>query len=52
MEDPWSIKEETAPVNTIPNNSGSAQSSRAISFDYGALVWKCLREGDDPWYTD
>ena len=52
MEDPWSIKEETAPVNTIPNNSGTAQSSRAISFDYGALVWKCLREGDDPWYTD
>ena len=52
MEDPWSTKDETAPVNVSPNNSGTAQSSSAISLDYGALIWKCLREGDDPWYTD
>ena len=48
MEDPWATKEE----NVNLNKSGTAQSSRAISFDYGALIWKCLRAGDDPWYTD
>ena len=52
MEDPWSTKDETVPVDVNPNNPGTAQSSRAIRIDYGELIWKCLREGDDPWYTD
>ena len=52
MEDPWSTNDETVPVDVSPNNPGTAQSSRAISFNYGELIWKCLREGDDPWYTD
>ena len=52
MEDPWSTNDETAPVDVSPNNPGTAQRSRATSFNYGELIWKCLREGDDPWYTD
>ena len=52
MEDPWATNDETVPVDVRPNNPGTAQSSRATSFKYGELIWKCLREGDDPWYTD
>ena len=52
MEDPWATNDETVPVDVHPNNLGTAQSSRATSFKYGELIWKCLREGDDPWYTD
>ena len=52
MEDPWATNDETVPVDVSPNNPGTAQSSRATSFNYGELLWKCLREGDDPWYTE
>ena len=52
MEDPWATKNETIPVDFNFNNVGTAQSSRPETFNYGAAIWKCLREGDDPWYTD
>ena len=51
-EDPWAANDETVPVDVSPNNPSTAQSSRAASFNYGALLWKCLREGEGPWYTD
>ena len=51
-EDPWATKDETVPVDVNPKNSNTAQSSRADVFNYEALIWKCLREGEDPWYTD
>ena len=51
-EDPWATNDETVPVDVNSNNSNTAQSSRADVFNYGALIWKCLREGEDPWYTD
>ena len=43
IDDPWLIQ-EPAPSNFKP--------SKATSFDYGALIWHCLREGEDPWVTD
>ena len=52
MEDPWATKNETIPVDFNFNNAGTAQSSRPATFNYGAAIWKCLHEGDDPWYTD
>ena len=51
-EDPWATKDEAIPVDFNSNNVSTAQSSRADIFNYGAAIWKCLREGDDPWYTD
>ena len=51
-EDPWATNEETVPVDVNSNISSTAQSSRADVFNYGALIWRCLREGEDPWYTD
>ena len=51
-EDPWATKDEGVPVDFNSNNVSTAQSSRADIFNYGAAIWKCLREGDDPWYTD
>ena len=51
-ENPWATKEEAIPVDFNFNNVSTAQSSRADTFNYGAAVWRCLREGDDPWYTD
>ena len=51
-EDPWATNDEAIPVDFSSNNVSTAQSSRADIFNYGAAIWKCLREGDDPWYTD
>ena len=51
-EDPWATTEETVPVDVNLNNSSTAQSSRTDVFNYGALIWRCLREGEDPWYTE
>ena len=51
-EDPWATKDEAIPVDFNSNNVSTAQSSRAHIFNYGAAIWKCLREGDDPWYTE
>ena len=52
MEDPWATKNETIPVDFNFNNAGTVQSSRPATFNYGAAIWKCLHEGDDPWYTE
>ena len=51
-EDPWATSEETVPVDVNVNNSRTAQSSRTDVFNYGAHIWRCLREGEDPWYTE
>ena len=51
-EDPWATSEETVPVDVNVNNSSTAQSSRTDVFNYGAVIWRCLREGEDPWYTE
>ena len=45
-EDPWSTSEEP-----VPEDPRRVQSNRT-AFDYGAQIWRCLREGDDPWQTD
>ena len=51
-EDPWATSEETVPGDINVNNPRTAQSSRTDVFDYGAHIWRCLREGEDPWYTE
>ena len=51
-EDPWANCEEPVPGDSHVNNSGPIQSNRASGFDYGEQIWRCLRAGDDPWYTE
>ena len=51
-EDPWATSEEPVPGDMNVNNSRPAQSSRTDVFDYGAQIWRCLRAGEDPWYTE
>ena len=51
-EDPWANSEEPVPGDIHVNNSRPIQSNRATGFDYGAQIWRCLRAGDDPWYTE
>ena len=51
-EDPWATSEEPVPGNINVNNSCTAQSSRTDVFDYRSHIWRCLREGEDPWYVE
>ena len=51
-EDPWATSEEPVPGDINVNNSRPVQSNRAAAFDYGAQIWRCLRAGEDPWYTE
>ena len=47
-DDPWQVSEEyTAPmVNHTPRGTHRHQS---VQFDYGAMLWRSLYEGGDPW---
>ena len=51
-EDPWLTSEDPVPEDMNVNNPRRVQSNRTAVFDYGALIWRCLREGDDPWQAD
>ena len=51
-EDPWATSEEPVPGDMNVNNSHPVQSNRTAAFDYGAQIWRCLRAGEDPWYTE
>ena len=51
-EDPWATSEEPVPWDMNVNNSHPVQSNRTAAFDYGAQIWRCLRAGEDPWYTE
>ena len=52
-EDPWANCEEPVPGDSHANNSSPIQRNRAPGSDYyREQIWRCLRDGDDPWYTE
>ena len=51
-EDPWAAQEEPVPGDMNVNNLRPTQSSRTDTLDYRAQIWRCLRAGEDPWYTE
>ena len=49
-EDPWLVPEENTTYPTYtPHTPRRVQSYQAAKFDYGALMWRSIIEGGDPW---
>ena len=51
-DDPWLTSEDNIHTELNQNTPRRVQSNQTVPFDYGALIWRCLREGDDPWKED
>ena len=48
-DDPWLTSDNPIQSELNENAPRRVQSNQQVPFDYGALIWKCFREGDDPW---
>ena len=46
-DDPWLASEDNTAY--APNTAHRVQSNQTVPFDYGALIWGSIREGNDPW---
>ena len=51
-EDPWLTSDDQVHTDLNQHNPRREQSNQTVPFNYGALIWRCLREGDDPWKED
>ena len=51
-DDPWLTSDNPIQSEVNENTPRRVQRNQQVPFDYGALIWKCLREGDDPWNED
>ena len=47
-DDPWQVSEEY--TATVPNHTPrGTQRPQSLQFDYGAIIWRSIYEGGDPW---